>query len=75
MSVKPCINCTRKKRGCLCREFEIWALDESLPEPILNMPKPRYKFNPAIIATPDCLEIQKGCGTKIKGFKSKLKEK
>ena len=33
----------------MCKAYSTWALDDSLPDPILNMPKPKYKFNPKFI--------------------------
>ena len=60
----------------MCKAYTVWALDDSLPDPILNMPKTKYKFNTAIIATPDYPEIQKDTGgSKIAGLKNKLKER
>jgi hypothetical protein len=36
MSVKPCIDCKKKKFGCYCKAYSAWLQDESLPEPILD---------------------------------------
>jgi hypothetical protein len=74
MMTKPCIDCDKKKFGCMCRKFEIWALDESLPEPILNLPKRIHKFNTPIVDT-EFSETQKYTGGgRIAGYRNKRKE-
>jgi hypothetical protein len=74
MSIKPCFTCQKKKFGCYCKAYSSWALDESLPEPILNLPKRIHKFNTSIINT-EFTETQKYTGgSRIAGYRNKRKE-
>jgi hypothetical protein len=60
----------------MCKAYSAWALDDSPPDPILKLPKTKYKFNSKIIATPDWLESQKECSNiRIKGFKNRFRER
>jgi hypothetical protein len=45
MSRKPCLDCELKKPcGRICEPYKVWLLDESPPQPILNLPKIEYKM-------------------------------
>lgn len=50
--IKPCLDCTRKKKGCMCTLWSKWyneQLDLGFPdEPILDTKPIKFKFNPPI---------------------------